>query len=74
MIRNIENYYTTKYIKPRSDGYYIVLRGGFTHDMGDDKDLIPEIGYWNGGRGCFNEDWNNKYYIYWTEVPKFEDE
>lgn len=68
------DYYTTEYIKPETDGHYIVLRKGFTYDMGNKEDLVPEVGYWNGGRGCFNEDWDNEWFIYWTEVPKFKGE
>lgn len=68
----MSDYYITKQIKPKEDGYYIILRKGFTYDMGNEKDLIPEVGYWNGGRGCFNEDWNNEYCIYWTNIPEFK--
>lgn len=60
------------YTKPKYDGYYIVMRGGFTYGMGNDKDMIPEVGYWNGGRGCFNEDYGNERYLFWTEIPEFE--
>lgn len=58
--------------RPKYDGYYIVMYGGFTYSMGNDRDLKPKVAYWNGGRGCFDEDYGNKDYLYWTEIPDDE--
>lgn len=58
--------------RPKYDGYYIVLVEGFTYGMGNKADVIPEVAYWNGGRGCFNEDYDNTDSLYWTEIPNDE--
>lgn len=60
------------YTKPKYDGYYVVMKRGFTNYIGNDKDMIPEVAYWNGGRGCFGEDYENEKYLFWTEIPEFE--
>ena len=66
----MSNYNNLAKIKPKEDGKYLVLEKGFTFDMGNSDDLRPIIGYWNGGRGCFNEDYGNNNCVYWMEIPE----
>lgn len=66
------SYSMLEWIEPKKDGYYIVLEKGFTYDMGNTYDLTPDVAYWNGGRRCFGEDFNNTKYVYWNDLPEFE--
>ena len=56
--------------RPSRDGKYLTLRKGFTYEMGNEDDLEPEISYYNGGRGCFDEDYDNLWFTHWMELPK----
>ena len=60
--------------KPMIDGKYLTLRKGFTYDMGNDAHLEPWVGYWNGGRGCFDEDYRHSSFIYWMPIPELPSE
>lgn len=58
--------------KPNADGHYLTLKKGFTYEMGNPNDLVPHVGFWNGGRGCFDEDHNNMLFVAWMPIPEFK--
>ncbi|WP_372844763.1 hypothetical protein [Psychrobacter sp.] len=58
---------------PKEDGEYLALIKGFTYEMGNLDDLQPRIGKWNGGRGCFNEDYGNVLFVAWMPIPEFSE-
>ena len=55
--------------RPDCDGEYLALLKGFTYEMGNSSDLVPKISYWNGGRGCFHEDYGNELFTHWMPLP-----
>ncbi len=55
---------------PSDDGKYLTLYKGFTYNMGNENDLEPHVGYWNGGRGCFDEDYDNALFTHWMPLPE----
>lgn len=56
--------------KPSEDGRYLTLKKGFTYEMGNLDDLVPHVGFWNGGRGCFDDDYDDLWFTHWMELPK----
>ena len=58
--------------RPSADGHYLTLKKGFTYEMGNLNDLVPHVGFWNGGRGCFDEDHNNMLFVAWMPIPEFK--
>lgn len=59
-------------LRPSEDGHYLTLKKGFTYEMGNPNDLVPHVGFWNGGRGCFDEDHNNMLFFAWMPIPEFK--
>lgn len=59
-------------LRPSEDGHYLTLKKGFTYEMGNPNDLVPHVGFWNGGRGCFDEDHNNMLFVAWMPIPEFK--
>ncbi|MGP5174441.1 DUF551 domain-containing protein [Psychrobacter immobilis] len=56
---------------PKQDGLYLALRKGFTFEMGNASDLVPQVSGWNGGRGCFDDDYGNVLITHWMPIPEF---
>ena len=56
---------------PEEDGLYLALRKGFTFEMGNASDLVPKVSGWNGGRGCFDDDYGNVLITHWMPIPEF---
>lgn len=56
---------------PEEDGLYLALRKGFTFEMGNASDLVPQVSGWNGGRGCFDDDHGNVLITHWMPIPEF---
>lgn len=56
---------------PEEDGLYLALRKGFTFEMGNASDLVPQVSGWNGGRGCFADDHGNVLITHWMPIPEF---
>lgn len=56
---------------PEEDGLYLALRKGFTFEMGNASDLVPQLSGWNGGRGCFDDDHGNVLITHWMPMPEF---
>lgn len=55
---------------PKEDGLYLTLRKGFTFEMGNESDLVPKVSGWNGGRGCFDDDFGNVLFTHWMPLPE----
>ena len=70
----INQWVSVKEKRPSCDGKYLTLRKGFTYEMGNESDLEPEIGYYNGGRGCFDEDYGNVLFTHWMPLPELPNE
>ena len=55
---------------PIFNGKYLTLHKGFTYDLGNEQHLEPLVAYWNGGLGCFDQDYDKYNFTHWMPIPE----